>query len=187
MQLQKLSLEDRSFLIQINEMEKEFGNHIPWFNKIKNLKYLTEATELKPQILNTLQLDPSVQIDPYILTADTRWREYVWSVLSFSSSPERFQDPNNEIIRKQLDHEQYIYLSCLQIRDLFRSGRVGVDMLSKILHQIFKIVPKVQCVVTDQRLVSYYKYFGGEIVNEMLNQDNLHIMTCDQKNFTKRH
>ncbi|MEI8091573.1 MAG: hypothetical protein WCG98_05070 [bacterium] len=72
MQLQKLSVEDRSFLIQMNEIEREFKNHIPWFNKIKDLKYFTDTDELKPKILETLQLDPSVQIDPYILTADTR-------------------------------------------------------------------------------------------------------------------
>lgn len=187
MQLQKLSVEDRSFLIQLNEIDKEFGNHIPWFNKIKGLKYLTDATELKPQILETLQLDPSVQVDPYILTADTKWKEYVWSVLSFSSSPECFLDPNNEIIRQQLDREKYIYLSCLQIRDVFRTWRVGVELLSKALHQIFQTIPKVQCVVADERLLSYYKYFGGEIVNEMFNKDDLYIMICDQKKFVKRH
>ncbi len=187
MQLQKLSVEDRSFLIQMNEIEREFKNHIPWFNKIKDLKYFTDTDELKPKILETLQLDPSVQIDPYILTADTRWKEYVWSILNFSSSPECFLDPNNEIIRQQLDSEKYTYLSCLQIRDVFRTWRVGVELLSKTLHQIFQTIPKVQCVVADERLLSYYKYFGGEIVNEMVNKDHLYIMTCDQKDFIKRH
>jgi hypothetical protein len=43
--------------------------------------------------------------------------------LNFSSSPERFIDSNNELIRQQLESEKYAYLSCLQIRDVFTSGR----------------------------------------------------------------
>lgn len=187
MQLQKLSVEDRSFLIQFNEIEKEFGNHIPWFNKIKDLKYLTNAHELKPQILQTLQLDSSVQIDPYILTADTKWKEYIWSILNFSSSPERFQDPNNELIRQQLESQKYAYLSCLQIRDVFRSGRAGVELLGKSLEQILKEFHKAWCVVEDPKLLDYYKYFGAEIVNEITNKDNLYLLVGDEKSFLKRY
>jgi hypothetical protein len=54
MRLNKLELEDRSFLIQFDEMNKEFGDHIPWFNKIKNLKYITDVDEFRLQIVQTL-------------------------------------------------------------------------------------------------------------------------------------
>jgi hypothetical protein len=67
MQLQKLAVEDRSFLIQLNEIENEFGNHIPWFNQIKHLKYITNGSQLKPEILETLSLNPTTEITPYIL------------------------------------------------------------------------------------------------------------------------
>jgi hypothetical protein len=54
MKLNKLELEDRSFLIQFDEMTKEFGDHIPWLNKIKDKKYITNVDQFKPQILEAL-------------------------------------------------------------------------------------------------------------------------------------
>lgn len=186
MQLQKLSVEDRSFLIQFNEIEKEFGNHIPWFNKIRNLKYLTEATQLKPQILEALQLDPSVQIDPYILTADTRWKEYVWSILNFSSSPEHFIDNNNETIRKQLENEKYAYITCLQIREIFRSERKWRELLSKAMDEIVKKFSQVRWVVSDPKLLPYYTRLGMNIVNNFPNEDWLYLITADEKLLSQR-
>jgi predicted GNAT family N-acyltransferase len=107
--------------------------------------------------------------------------------LNFSSSPERFVDQNNELIRQQLESEKYAYLSCLQIRDAFRSDRAGVELLSKSLEWILKEFHKVRCVVEDPKLLSYYKYFGAEIVNEVLNKDKLYILIWDEKSFAKRH
>lgn len=187
MQLQKLAVEDRSFLIQLNEIEKEFGNHIPWFNKIKGLKYLTDATELKPQILETLQLDSSVQIDPYILTADTRWKEYVWSILNFSSSPERFLDNTNETIRKQLEDNSYAYITCLQIRDGFRQNRLWTELISRSLEQILKRFEKFWWVVEYSKLLPYYERFGLQVINNYENEDNLWLIVGDIDSFVKRH
>jgi hypothetical protein len=143
---------------------------------------------LKPEILETLSLNPTTEITPYILVDwSTKRQEYIWSILNFSSSPERFKDPNNERIRNQLESEKYAYLTCLQIRDVFRSGRVWVELLWKSLEQIFKKFSRVRCVVEDPRLLPYYKYFGAEIVNEALNTDGLYLLVWDEKSFMKRY
>jgi len=187
MKLNKLELESRPFLIQFDEISKEFGNHIPWFNKIKKLKYITDVKEFKLAILQTLWLDLATKINPYILTTGTKGQEYVWSVLNFSSSPERFVDPNNELIRQQLESEKYAYLSCLQIRDIFKTDKPWMELLSKSLHEILKEFHRVRCVVQDPKLLSYYTYFGAELVNNTRNKDWLYIMSWDEKSFTKRH
>jgi len=74
MQLNKLELEDRSFLIQLDEIFKEFWGHIPWLDKIKNLKYFTDAEVFSSQLLENLWLEPNAKINPYILTTIRMWK-----------------------------------------------------------------------------------------------------------------
>ena len=187
MQLNKLELEDRSFLIQLDEIFKEFWGHIPWLDKIKNLKYFTDAEVFSSQLLENLWLEPNAKINPYILTTGMKWQEYVWSLLNFSSSPERFIDPNNELIRQQLECEKYAYITCLQIRDVFRNERYWTEILSKSIEEILKQFHKFRWVVSDQKLLHYYSRFGLDIANDMPNKDWLYIITSDEKKFIKRH
>lgn len=187
MKLNKLELEDRSFLIQLDEIFKEFWGHIPRLDKIKDVKYLTDVDVFSSQLLENLCLDPSVHINPYILTTDTRWKEFVWSILNFSSSPERFIDPNNEVIREQLEYEKYAYITCLQIRDVFRNHGNWTELMSKSIEQIIKKFDKFRWVVSNPKLLDYYRRFGLEIVNTSQNQDWLYLVTSDEKTFKKRH
>lgn len=187
MKLNKLELEDRSFLIQLDEIFKEFWDHIPWLNKIKDVKYFTDANVFSSQLLENLSLDPNVEINPYILTTDMRWKEFVWSILNFSSSPEHFIDPSNEVIREQLEYEKYAYITCLQIRDVFRNHRNWTELMSKSIEQIIKKFDKFRWVVSNPKLLDYYKRFGFNVVNNGVNLDWLYIITSDEKTFKKRH
>jgi hypothetical protein len=187
MKLNKLALEDRSFLIQFDEIFKEFWGHIPWLDKIKDVKYLTDTDVFSSQLLENLWLNPDVEINPYILTNDVKWKEYIWSILNFSTSPEHFVDPNNEVIRQQLEHEKYAYITCLQIRDVFRNERYWTEIISKSVEQMLKQFHKFRWVVSDPKLLPYYGRFGFEVVNDMPNKDWLYIITSDEKLFIKRH
>lgn len=187
MKLNKLELEDRSFLIQFDEIFKEFWGHIPWLDKIKNVKYLTNTDVFSSQLLENLWLNSNVEINPYILTNDAKWKEYVWSILNFSSSPECFVDKNNEVIRQQLEHEKYAYITCLQIRDIFRYSKYWTELMSKSLEEIVKKFDKFRWVVSNPNLLEYYKGFGLEIVNNMPNKDSLYLVSCDGKTFIKKH
>jgi hypothetical protein len=52
-----------------------------------------------------------------MLTTNDKRQEYLGGVLVFpDQSPEKFQDPYNEIIRKQLENAKYPFVTCLQTR-----------------------------------------------------------------------
>jgi hypothetical protein len=108
--------------------------------------------------------------------------------LHFSDySPERFKDKNNEAIRQQLEREKVSYLTCLQIGNVFRGSVSGVMELSKLAEEILKEFHNYRCVVSNEKLIRHYQYFGGEIINNIDNEDHLTIMTFDEKSFIKRH
>jgi len=187
MKLNKLELEYRSFLIQLDEIFKEFWWHIPRLDKIKDVKYITDTEFFSAQLLENLWLDPKVEINPYILTTDTRGKEFVWSILNFSSSPERFIDSDNELIRQQLESEKYAYITCLQIRDVFRNSRCWIELISNSLEQIIKKFDRFWWVVSDPKLLNYYSRFGLDVVNSSKNKDWLYLISWDSKTFIKRH
>lgn len=187
MKLNKLALEDRSFLIQFDEIFKEFWWHIPWLDKIKDVKYITDVSIFSSQLLENLWLTPDTEINPYILTNDAKWKEYIWSILNFSTSPEQFLDPNNETIRQQLEHQKYAYITCLQIRNVFRNERHWTEIISKTIEQIIKKYDKFRWVVSNPRLLEYYKRFGLDVINEPSNKDWLYLISWDTKKFIKRH
>lgn len=188
MKLKEPQLEDRSFLIQFHDILGEFWHEIPWLQKIENLKYVTNADVFRQELIQGLWLDSSVKINSYILTTDDQREEYLWWLLHFSVSPEVFKDKNNETIRKQLEcTDTYSYVTCLQIRDVFRTGRYGVELFSKWMDNILREFPKIWWVISQEKLIPYYRYFGGKIVNTMQNKDWLAFITFDEKSFIKRH
>jgi len=42
-------------------------------------------------------------------------------------------------------------------------------------------------VVSDEKLLPYYQYFGAEIINNMDNKDHAALIIGDEKSFIKRH
>ena len=187
MGLKSLDLKDRSFLIQFGDIVSEFGHEIPRLKKIINLKYVTDKNVFEKEIFNLLGLESTEKIKPYILTTDDKREEYIWWILYFSKSPEKFEDPNNELIRKQLESEKYAYITCLQIRDNLRQNNYGTQILSKSGKDILEEFHNVRWVFSKQQLIQYYKYFGMEIVNNAQNKDGLFIWTFNEKTFRKRY
>ena len=187
MKLKTSAIENREFLIQFNDILGEFWREIPRLKKISHTRYITNIEALKQEMFQSLKLDSSAKITPYMLTTDDKNEEYIWGLLHFSNSPEKFKDKNNEVIKQQLAYENYSYLTCLQIRDVFRGGSSGIRSFSKLMEEILKKFPKIRCVVPNERLITYYKYFGGEIINNMDNEDNLALIIGDEKSFIKRH
>lgn len=187
MKLTNPDLKDRSFLIQFQDIISEFWNDIPRLKEIKNLKYVTDVETFKKAIFNQLGLENTEKITPYILTTDDENKEYMWGLLSFSKSPEKFIDQNNEIIKQQLEREKYNFITCLQIRDVFRPSNYGMELLSKSTEKILKEFHSIRWVVSKPELLTYYKYLGGKIINDSENKDGLFIVACDEKSFKKRH
>ncbi|MCF7834487.1 hypothetical protein K9M48_00330 [Candidatus Gracilibacteria bacterium] len=186
MKLLEPNIEDRTFLIQFGDIVSEFGQEIPRLKKIENLKYFTDANVFKSELFNTLGIDHQETISPYILTKDDRGKEYIGGLLSFSQSPEMFTDPNNELVRQELESAKYAYITCLQIRDVLRGGNYGIELLSKAFEKILDRFEKVWGVVSKQELLSYYAYFGAKIENQIDNNDNLFLITMDRQGFKKR-
>jgi len=187
MKLKTSTIETRDFLIQFNDILGEFWREIPRLEKISNTKYITNVDAFKQQMFQLLELEPTAKITPYMLTTDDKNEEYIWGLLHFSSSPEKFKDKNNEIIKKQLASENYSYLTCLQIRDAFRGGNHGVELFSKSVEKILKEFHRFRWVVSDEKLLPYYQYFGAEIINNMDNKDHAALIIGDEKSFIKRH
>jgi len=187
MKLSNPDLKDRSFLIQFQDIISEFWNEIPRLKEIKNLKYTTNTEVFQKEIFNQLGLENTEKIKSYILTTNDRKEEYIWGLLSFSKSPEKFTDLNNETIKQQLESEKYSYITCLQIREILRWTNYWVELFSKSVNEILKEFHKFRWVVSKEKLLPYYKYFWFEPINTMKNEDGLFILTCDEKSFKKRH
>ena len=77
MVLKSLDVKDRDFLIQFGDIVSEFGNEIPRLKKIANLKYITNTAIFEKKIFNTLGLNSSEIIKPYMITTDDKKAEYI--------------------------------------------------------------------------------------------------------------
>jgi hypothetical protein len=187
MKLKNPDLKERTFLIQFQDIISEFWNEIPRLKEIKDLKYVTDTEVFKNELFNQLWLEKTERINSYILTTDDKREEYIWGLLSFSKSPEKFTDLNNEIIKQQLEREKYSYITCLQIRDVLRWPNYWAELFSKSVSEILKEFHKFRWVVSKEKLLPYYKYFWFEPINTINNEDGLFILTCDEKSFKKRH
>lgn len=186
MKLLQPNIEDRTFLIQFWDIISEFWKEIPRLKKIENLKYFTDANIFKRELFNLLWIDHQATISPYILTRDDRWQEYIWWLLSFSQSPEKFLDPNNEDIRVQLEQAKYEYITCLQIRDVLRWTNYWRELLSKAFEKILDRFEKVWWVVSKEELLWYYSYFWAKVENQIKNDDNLFLITIWKEWFKRR-
>jgi hypothetical protein len=180
MELLEPKVEDRTFLIQFWDIVSEFWNEIPWLKEIIDLKYITEWSIFKDEIFQTLWLDKTDSFTSYILTTNDRRKEYIWGLRTFSKSPEKFEDTNNEIVRKQLESADYAYITCLQIRDVLRWSNYWRELFAKALAQVLDRFEKVWWVVSHKELLPYYSYFGAKIENNIENKDNLTLITWDK-------
>jgi hypothetical protein len=77
MNLLNPDIQDRSFLIQFQDIISEFGEEIPRLKKIKDLKYTTDTEIFQEEMLDLLGLEHTEKIMPYILTTDDKRKEYI--------------------------------------------------------------------------------------------------------------
>lgn len=186
MRLQPSTLTSRNFLIQLSEIEKEFGQEIPWFKGLHDLRYITNKNVFAEKVKELTGSAERDTIKPYLLVTNGKEREYIGGVLHFSQSPEKFLDSNNQVIQNQLESSGHSYVTCLQLREVFRNKLYGTELTSKALSTILQSYPRVWAVVSHPELLHWYQYFGAEIQNTIENEDRLVIITFDQSTFRKR-
>ncbi|MFA4845967.1 MAG: GNAT family N-acetyltransferase [Patescibacteria group bacterium] len=175
MQLQQVSLRGRRFLIQFGEIIREFGGVIPWLDGIENLGYATNGVYFRDQLLRRLgQEEEGVTAYQFVLSGSGR--KFLGGLLQFQRTPERFKDSRNNDSVSRLVYRGSTFISCLQVRPTHRGDGVGDELMRRTLKTLLREKGSVWGVVSDPRLLSWYKTLGARILSPLENQDGLWIV-----------
>ncbi|MDO8183778.1 MAG: hypothetical protein Q7T49_02230 [bacterium] len=178
MQLIARSLTSRSFLIQFSEVMQEFGREIPWLEDLQTIRFWTNTAKFRSQLLKTCRCEDG-EITPYQFIIPGEAREYAGGVIHFSRSPENFRDRANQGILERFEAEDYHFISCLQVRDVFRGQNYGRRMMARALKTVGTKYPNLWGVVSDHKLIQWYQQLGAKLISPLDNQDRLWIVSWE--------
>jgi len=178
MNIVSVDLSDRSFLIQFWEIVQEFGEEIPWLEKISTARYVAGADRFRDRILQGLRLPDESMIEP--LQIMSSGAEYLGGILRFSESPENFTDPFNRSIHHNLSEQGLPFLSCLQIRKDQRDHRYGPTLLNWIVEDTLSKHGNFWAVTSEMRLIHWYESSGATIMSPLVNEDDLWILVWER-------
>lgn len=181
MQLVMCDLRDRSFLLQLFTIMHEFGDVIPWLDPLRHIQYWTNAERFRDELLLRLGCADEGEIVPYQLHAGSDGNDYMGGILHFPVAPERFKDLHNCAIHARLRFEHTSFISCLQVRDMYRGDGHGARIMREALDAILaEHGGRVWGVVSDPRLVRWYEALGGRVLSPAENKDGLWIVKFGQ-------
>ncbi len=188
MRLQKGSLKERTFVLQCNQVLQHFGKYdIPWLRDLHEAMYVTNPKQFVHKFRENMHATEQDRIVPYTLVSSDSDRTYLGGMWHFTKSPEVFASSELQEIHTDLESEEYAYMSCLHVRDMFRGKLYGTELFSKALQKITEEYPKAWGVVSEPELLRWYEYFGGEVQNCMSsNEDKLAVVTFEQSTIRKR-
>ncbi len=165
---------DRTFLLQMFAILREFGQEIPWLSSCEDAIWYTQQEAFRDRILWGLGMG-SEQIHP--LTLLDKDHQYLGGILHFTNSPERFRDPKSVATQRRLENQGYSYLTCLQIRDRFQGRGLGRNLMLQTLSTIHQLHPKVWAVVSHNELVQWYISLGFTIEQTPDTKDGLWVIS----------
>ena len=175
MQLRCPDPDSREFLIQFEQIMREFGGVIPWLDDLDDLRYATNRVWFTGELSRRLgQRNGSVI--PHQFVEENEAETYIGGFLLFGQSPENLRDRRNGKIAERLALEGARFISCLQVREPKRGIGVGKKMMARAIDVIREKSGGVWGVVSNPDLVSWYEALGGTILSPRNNDDNLWII-----------
>jgi len=178
MLLVKQEVGGRAFLLQFQEIMREFGSVIPWLREAHALHFATNGRYFKEQLHERIGC-PQGTIVPYQLVSPDRSRDFVGSILHFSSTPENFQDPACEKLRHELVSRGAAYITCLQVREVKRGSGHGKEIIIRCIGRILREWPVVWAVC-EPELAIWYASLGATILSRGDNADHLAVISWEQ-------
>ncbi len=175
MHLQPVSLRGRRFAIQFHEIIGEFGSVIPWLDGLYRLGYATNSEYFRDEFLRSTRQEDGT-ITPFQFIETGRAGEFLGGVLHFGRSPEGFLDRRNCATQERLAACGVSYISCLQVRGDRRGVGVGREMFPRALYAILRKKGAIWGVVSNPRLLPWYKSLGAQCLSPLENLDNLWIV-----------
>ncbi len=175
MKLEPVKPRGRRFPIQFFEIMREFGDTIPWLRGLNELKYATDGEYFHDELMRKTKQN-GAPIVPYQLTDSDDAHTYLGGIIYFPKSPETLTDPHNLETAERLADEGASFISCLQVRDVKRGTGNGRVIMERALRAIRHKHGSVWGVVSDQRLINWYKSLGAEILSPPENKDQLWIV-----------
>jgi GNAT superfamily N-acetyltransferase len=176
MRLVERSIRSRAFLLQYLQIMEEFGEEIPWLQPLKPISFSTNPNYFRDQFLRRLGCEEE-EIVPYQLVMSDVPREFVGGILYFPRSPEGFKDRNNQEILERIDSEGYRFISCLQVRDVFRGQGYGATIMQRALGAILEEHKKIWGVVSNPSLLPWYASMGAKVLSPAENKDELWVVS----------
>lgn len=177
MRLVQRSLCGRAFLLQFMQIMEEFGDEIPWLEPLKGISYTTNGAYFRDQFIKGLGLKEEESVTVFQFVTPDREHQYVGGVIHFAHVPESFRDKGNQKIQSRLLSEGYHFISCLQVRDDQRGKGYGYELMRRALISVLNEHGKVWGVVSNPRLVTWYKSLGANLQSAQCNSDNLWIIS----------
>ncbi len=173
-------LQGRSFLIQFTQIIHEFGHEIPWLEPLRALPFSTNTAYFRDKFLKGLGCREAEDITAFQFVSSDRSHEYAGGVLLFTHSPEEFKDKNNQAILEQLNYDHYRYITCLQVRDVWRGKGHASELMRRVMKTILQANEKVWGVVSNPALLPWYLSHGAVMHSPLCNDDNLWIISWKQ-------
>lgn len=178
MQLVPVGLRGRRFLIQYYAILAEFGKEIPWLDGMDDLRFATNGEWFRAELMQrTQQLD--APITPYQFVDADAPRSFLGGILHFPRSPERLRDHRNITLAKQLEADGSSFISCLQVQNPVRGRGIGNTMMKRALGTLLRTKGPVWGVVSNPRLLPWYRSIGGHTPSPANNRDRLWIVHWD--------
>jgi len=175
MRLQAVSLQGRRFAIQFGAITTQFGHVIPWLDGTQNLALATNGAYFRDEFLRHLHLDEG-EITPYQFVLGDRSREFIGGVVAFARSPERFTDRRNLAIVEEIVASRSGFISYLQVLPSKQGGGNGDALMQRAIPIILGDRGSVWGVVSNPRLLPWYRSLGATTQSPVENRDNLWIV-----------
>jgi GNAT superfamily N-acetyltransferase len=160
------------------EVMGEFGYEIPWLEPLRSIVYSTNSAYFRDRLLQALSIDEE-EIVPLQFVTSEKSREYVGGVIHFLHSPENFKDRRNREIEERFAAENYHFMSCLQVREIWRNQGHGREIIKRALRAVLLDYQKIWGVVSDPRLIPWYSALGGKLRSPLENKDGLWLISWD--------
>lgn len=173
------NLTSRTFLLQFNEITTEFGSVIPWLHPLKDVAFSTNSSYFRDRILLGLKCKEENDFTAMQFVSSDTSREYIGGIIRLINSPEKFKDFKNIEVQEKLKHENYNYISCLQIRKVHRNVGKGNALMTKALQVLLLEYKKVWGVVSNENLIPWYISLGATLKSPISNKDKLWIISWE--------
>jgi GNAT superfamily N-acetyltransferase len=162
----------------------EFGQIIPWLEGLDDLRFVTNGETFRGKLLRQTGQEDGL-ITPYQFLDSANDQVFAGGVLHFAVSPERLTDPCHIAAVEKLTALGYSFISCLQVRAPFRCRGVGRQMTSRALQAIVREKGPVWGVISDARLIRFYRSLGAYIPSPVQNKDGLWIASFDESSLRR--